>query len=139
MMTIDPIADMLTQIRNALAVRKPEVVLPYSKFKHSLAMILEKQGWLDHADVADVLHLKGKNKPFKALRMHFKYDDAGSSPITGVKRVSKPGQRIYAKFGEIGRYRTGVGVTIISTPKGLMTDREAAKAKLGGEVICQIW
>ncbi len=131
-MTHDPIANMLTQIRNALAVKKQEVILPYSKLKHNLAKLLETQGWVEKVEEAGM-------EPKKSLKLMLKYYGDGLSAIAGVKRVSKPGQRIYAKAQDIPKYRLGIGATIISTSKGLMTDQEARKEKMGGEIICQIW
>lgn len=130
---------MLTQIRNAVSAKKGEVVLPYSKFKENLGNLLLKQGWISEILALDSLEVRGKKKPFKALKMKLKYGPEGEPAISGLKRVSKSGQRIYAKVVDIPRFRLGIGVTIISTPKGLMTSEEAKKAKLGGEVICQIW
>lgn len=131
-MNTDPIADMLTQIRNALAVKKPEVVLPYSRLKHDLAELLQKQGWLTNAEMQET-----QNRKF--LHLSLKYHPNGHAAIGGLRRVSKPGQRIYAKFSEIPKLHMGIGATIISTSKGLMTDQEARREKVGGEVICQIW
>lgn len=128
----DPISDMLTQIRNALAMRKPEAVLPYSELKHSLAKILTSEGWIKSAEASEAASRK-------FLKVGLGYTDRGAPVISGLKRISRPGQRIYAKVSEIPRLRLGVGSIIISTSKGLMTDKEARKAKLGGEVICQIW
>ena len=128
----DPISDMLTRIRNALAMKKQEVVLPYSKFKHSLADILEKQGKLEKTAVEE----QGN---FKFLKLVLKYDDSGTSVISGVSRVSKPGQRIYSKAKKIPKVKLGNGITIVSTSRGLMTDKQAKAEKIGGEVICQIW
>ena len=127
----DPISDMLTQLRNALAIKRQEVLLPYSKFKENLARIFEKQGWLEKVEIVE------KDK-FKYLKLGLRYD-GGVAAISGLKRVSKPGQRIYAKVSKIPRVSFGVGYTIVSTPRGLMTDQEARKQKLGGEVICQVW
>lgn len=131
-MTQDPISDMLTQIRNALAVKKPEVVLPYSKFKHSLSNLLAQNGWLEKAEVLE-------EEGVKTLKLHLKYDETGMPVISCLVRMSKPGQRIYAKNAKIPKVRMGHGLTIVSTSKGLMTDREAQAEKVGGEVICQIW
>lgn len=131
-MTTDPISDMLTQIRNALAVRKPEVVLPYSKLKFSLALSLEKNGWLGEVSAEDEV-------PAKKLKLKLKYDGQGAPVISGLVRVSKPGQRIYAKAKTIPRTPLGSGMAIVSTSRGLMTSDEARQAKLGGELICQIW
>lgn len=131
-MFTDPIADMLTRIRNGIAARKSEVLLPYSKLKHSLAGILQREGYIRTAAVKDT----GK---FKELVLVLKYDAAGEAPIMGIKRVSKPGQRIYSAVAEIPKTNGGLGITIVSTSRGLMTDKEARKQKYGGEVICQIW
>ena len=131
-MMTDPISDMLTQIRNALAVKKPEVVLPYSKFKHALADLLQKNGWLSRVESA----ADGK---FKTLKLILKYDGAGMPTISGVRRISKPGQRMYAAVTRIPRVMLGTGATIVSTSRGLMTADQARAEKLGGELICEIW
>lgn len=128
---IDPITDMLNQIRNAQAVAKPEVLLPFSKLKNQIGVILAQEGFV--ADVKKVA--KDKNKIMKIV---LKYDN-GIPAIEGSKRVSKPGQRIYVKNTEIKKVRGGFGISIISTPKGLMTNRQARQAKLGGEVLLEIW
>jgi small subunit ribosomal protein S8 len=131
-MFTDPIADMLTRIRNGISAKKAEVLLPYSKMKHSLADILQKEGYVREVKVKET----GK---FKELLVVLKYDQQGTAPIMGIKRVSKPGQRIYAPVMGIPKTNGGLGITILSTSKGLMTDKEARKQKYGGEVICQIW
>jgi small subunit ribosomal protein S8 len=129
-MFTDPISDMLTRIRNAAATRKSEVVMPYSKLKHNLANILLKEGFISAVSV--------REGALKELEVKLKYD--GAEPVvTDLKRVSKPGQRIYASMDKIPRANGGLGVTILSTSQGLMTDREAKKKKFGGEVICQVW
>lgn len=138
----DPISDLLTRIRNAISMKKTEVVLPHSKLKHNLAQLFERQGWLQRVEVAeDGLSgdKAGKAGKFKVLKLHLKYDTEGMPAISGIMRVSKPGQRIYAKVTKIPRSSLGMGATIVSTSKGLMTAQEAVKARLGGEVICQIW
>ncbi|OGZ65479.1 MAG: 30S ribosomal protein S8 [Candidatus Staskawiczbacteria bacterium RIFCSPHIGHO2_02_FULL_43_16] len=127
----DPITDMLNHIRNAQAVQKPEVLVPFSKLKNEIAMLLSKAGFLAEVKKA----AKGKTK---AIKMQLKYDN-GLPAIEGAKRVSKPGQRIYVKTNEIKKVRGGFGISVISTPKGLMTGLEARKAKLGGEVLLEIW
>ena len=126
----DPIADMLTRIRNASAAKKSELVLPYSKFKANLADLLMKQGF-----VGGVSELTGDHK---MLQINLKYSGT-EAVIAGIKRVSKPGQRIYMPFDKIPRTNSGYGITVISTSKGLMTDKEARKQKIGGEVVCQVW
>lgn len=128
----DPISDMLTRIRNALMAQKREVVLPYSRFKQNLGEVLVREGWLERGEVVE----DGK---FKSLRLHLKYDPTGLSVISGISRISKPGQRIYAKNSKFPPLRFGKGITIVSTSQGLMTDKEARRAKVGGEVVCQIW
>ena len=127
----DPITDMLNQIRNAEAVEKPEVVLHFSKLKNEIAMMLSKHGFV--ADVKKVA--KGKTK---MLRIGLKYN-AGIPAMEGAKRVSKPGQRIYVGMHDIKKVRGGFGMAIISTPKGLMTNNQARKARLGGEVMLEVW
>lgn len=127
----DPITDMFNQIRNAKSVAKTEVVLPLSNIKYEIAKILAKSNFVTEVKKTT----KGK---LKVLKIVLKYDD-GVSAITDMRRVSKPGQRIYAKTSEIKRVKGGYGMSIISTPKGLMTNTEARKAKLGGEVICEVW
>ncbi len=127
----DPITDMLNQIRNAKAVQKTEILIPFSKLKNEVAMILMRENFL--GDVKKVS--KGKDK---SLKINLKYEN-GVSVIEGVRKVSKPGQRIYVGVDDIKKVRGGFGVSIISTPKGLMTGLEARKAKLGGEVLLEVW
>ena len=127
----DPITDMLNQIRNAEAVAKPEVLLPFSKLKNQIGLILQQEGFVQ--EVKKIA--KDKNKVMKIV---LKYDD-GIPAIEGAKRVSKPGQRIYVKNTDIKKVRGGFGISIISTPKGLMTNNQAKKARLGGEVMLEIW
>ena len=127
----DPITDMLNQIRNAEAVAKPEVLLPFSKLKNQIGLILQQEGFV--TDVKKV----AKDK-MRVMKIVLKYDN-GIPAIEGAKRISKPGQRIYVKNSEIKKVRGGFGISIISTPKGLMTNLQAKKAKLGGEVMLEIW
>jgi len=127
----DPITDMLNQIRNAQAVQKTEVFIPLSKIKNEIAMILSKEGFIGEIKKSS----KGKEK---ALKISLKYDN-GVPAIDGLKRVSKPGQRIYEPVHEIKKVHGGFGISVISTSKGLMTNKEARKQKLGGEIICQVW
>ena len=130
-MYTDPIADMLTRIRNAVAARKSELVLPYSKFKANLAKLLLKEGF-----ISGMNELSGRHK---MLQINLKYAPSGESVIGGIKRVSKPGQRIYLPVDKLPRTNSGYGITVVSTPKGLLTDREARKDRVGGEVVCQVW
>ena len=130
-MYTDPISDMLTRIRNALGASKQDLVMPYSKFKHSLAQVL-----LEEAFIAGVNELPCR---IKMLQINLKYDQTGNPVISGVKRVSTPGQRIYMPVTKIPRTNGGFGITIVSTSKGLVTDKRARKDRIGGEVICQVW
>lgn len=131
-MFTDPIADMLTRIRNAALAKKDELVLPYSKFKSHLANLLLKEGF-----IASVNEVEEDSK--KALKIGLKYSQGGDSVIAGIKRVSRPGQRIYMAADKLPRTNSGFGITVVSTSKGLMTDKEARKSKVGGEVVCQVW
>lgn len=130
-MYTDPIADMLTRIRNGSRARLPEVVMPYSKLKESLAKLLLAEGFIAGVDV--------KGATLKQLHIAMKYQDGGESVITGIDRVSKPGQRIYVSVDKLPRTNGGYGVTVVSTSKGLLADRDARKQRLGGEVVCQVW
>ena len=130
-MYTDPISDMLTRIRNALNAKKAEVVLPYSKFKSHLAELLQREGF-----VGSVKEIPGK---MKMLQIGLKYDTAGQPVISGINRVSKPGQRIYLPSDKLPRTNRGLGVTVVSTSKGLLSDRQARKEQTGGEIICEIW
>jgi small subunit ribosomal protein S8 len=123
---------MLTRIRNAISAKKSEVVLPYSKFKHSLAKLILTEGWINSVSVKEEARVR-------YLVVGLRYDERGLPAITGLRRVSKPGQRIYAGKGEVPKALGGIGVTIVSTSRGLMTDKNARQAKVGGEIICQIW
>ncbi|MBX4187249.1 MAG: 30S ribosomal protein S8 [Candidatus Doudnabacteria bacterium] len=128
----DTISDMLTRIRNSLMAKKSEVILPYSNFKNSLAKVLQTEGWIAKVETKET-------DGIKSLVLQLKYDNAGLPVISGIKRVSKPGQRIYSSREQIPTVLGGMGTTIISTSKGLMTDKEARKNKVGGEVVCQVW
>jgi len=128
---MDPIADMLTTIRNAQAVLKETVVVPYSEIKFEIAKVLKKENFIGE------IEKKGK-KVRKTIEIKLKYKDKQPA-ISGLKRVSKPGQRIYTAAGKIKGIRGGYGMAIISTSKGLMTDKEARKQNLGGEILCKIW
>ena len=128
---MDPISNMLTSIRNALAVEHPTVNVPFSNLKYKIAKILEKEDFIEKAEK------KGKGVK-KSLEITLKYE--GKVPaISGLKRISKPGQKIYLSYKKIKKVKEGLGIAIISTSKGLMTNKETRKQKLGGEVICEIW
>jgi small subunit ribosomal protein S8 len=128
----DTISDMLTRIRNGLMAHKSDVVMPYSVFKHNLAKVMETEGWIKKVEVKEA-------DKIKSLALSLKYDSAGAPVITGLKRISKPGQRIYSSRKDLPRVLGGMGTTIVSTSKGLMTDKDARKLKVGGEIVCQVW
>jgi len=130
----DPIADMLTRIRNANTAHFDTVKMPGSKLKESLAAILVDEGYINGFDVADT-----PGKPGKTLEITLKYSPDRARTISGIKRISKPGLRIYARADKMPRVLGGLGVAVVSTSKGLMTDREARKRRIGGEVLCYVW
>ncbi len=130
----DPIADMLTRIRNANSAMFDSVSMPGSKVKVNLAKILEREGYIDGFDVRVV-----DGKPGTTLEIKLKYSLDRKRTIMGIKRISKPGLRIYKKSDQMPKVLGGVGVAVVSTSQGLMTDREARKNKLGGEVLCYVW
>jgi small subunit ribosomal protein S8 len=127
----DPITDMLNQIKSAEAVGKPEILVPLSKIKNEIANILSKEGFIGEVKKAT----KGK---IKVLKISLKYENEIPA-IAGFKRISKPGQRIYEGVSGIKKVHGGYGMSIISTSKGLMTNKDARYKKVGGEIICQIW
>jgi small subunit ribosomal protein S8 len=135
----DPIADMLTRIRNALAVGKDEVVLPMSKIKFNIAKLLEREGWIVKAEVIKGGLQTKRGSRFDQLRIVLKYDKAGKPAIRALKRVSKPGLRVYVTKDKIPYVLQGYGIAIISTSQGLLTNKEAKKRGIGGEVLCEIW
>ncbi|MDI3298969.1 MAG: 30S ribosomal protein S8 [Bacillota bacterium] len=128
----DPIADMLTRIRNANTVYRDRVDIPGSKMKRAIAEILKRNGFIqDYQWVED-----GKNK---TIRVYLRYGPGRRRVITGLRRISRPGLRVYASHDQLPRVLGGLGVAIISTSKGIMTDREARRLGIGGEVLCYIW
>lgn len=131
-MQTDPIADMLTRIRNAGMIQQKQVVMPSSKMKVSIAKVLQEEGFISNYTVTD-------DVPQPNLILSLKYTGRGVPVITGLQRVSKPGRRVYLGYREIPWVRSGLGINIISTPKGLMTGRKARRGKVGGEVICNVW
>ncbi|MBZ4655680.1 MAG: ribosomal protein [Thermoanaerobacter sp.] len=132
MVMTDPIADMLTRIRNANIARHETVEIPASNMKRAIAMIMLKEGFIKSVEEID----DGKGG---ILRLTLKYGPNKERVISGLKRISKPGLRVYARHDELPRVLGGLGIAIISTSKGIMTDKEARKAGVGGEVICYIW
>ena len=128
----DPIADMLTRIRNAITAKHDNVSIPYSQLKEEIAKILVNEGYIKEFKV------EGEGIA-KTIEVELKYGAKGERVITGIQRVSKPGLRIYATCDKLPKVLGGLGVAIISTPKGIMTDREARKARHGGEVLAYVW
>lgn len=128
----DPIADMLTRIRNALVAKHETIDVPASKMKKSIAEILLTQGFIKGYEIQDVA-------PQANIRITLKYGPNGEKVISGLKRISKPGLRVYAKKDEVPKVLNGLGIAIISTSKGVITDREARALSVGGEVIAYIW
>lgn len=130
----DPISDMLTRIRNANVAMHDEVLMPSSKQKLALAGLLRSEGYISGFSEAD-----NGEKPGKTLTIEMKYSPERARVISGLTRVSKPGLRIYRKRDEIPRVQGGLGVAVVSTNKGLMSDREARKNRMGGEILCFVW
>jgi small subunit ribosomal protein S8 len=131
-MTTDPIADMLTRIRNAALARHDFTLVPASSVKLAIAKILREEGFVKDYEV-----LKGK--PQRMIKIYLGYTEDNGSVITGLKRVSKPGLRVYTQRKEIPRVMGGLGIAIISTPKGVLTGQEAWRQGIGGELLCYIW
>jgi len=131
-MHTDPIADMLTRIRNACMIQHTHVVMPSSKVKVNIAQILQQEGFISRYAVND-------DKPQPKLMMELKYTGRGKPVITGLKRRSRPGRRLYTGYSDIPWVRSGLGINILSTPMGVMTGRKARNAKVGGEVLCDVW
>jgi len=130
--TTDPIADMLTRIRNAVAVSHERVSMPSSKMKVKIAEILESEGFIDRFEVKQDGH-------HSELELVLRYGERRRPAIEGIKRISKPGHRIYRGAAELPRVQGGIGVAVVSTSRGLLPDREARRRRLGGEVVCEVW
>ena len=130
----DPIADMLTRLRNGNVAFHDDVRMPSSKLKEALAAILQREGYIEGWDVTD-----DPDRPTKTLTVHMKYSPERARTISGLKRVSKPGLRVYRQADRLPRVLGGLGVAVLSTSQGLMTDREARERKVGGEVLCYVW
>ena len=130
----DPIADMLTRIRNANVAMHDEVKMPSSKKKEALAALLKKEGYIEDFSVAT-----NNDRPGSTLTVTMKYSPERARTISGLRRVSKPGLRVYKPAQEVPRVLGGLGVAVVSTSQGLMTDREARKRNVGGEVLCFVW
>lgn len=131
-MMTDPIADMLTRIRNAVRVEKPHVDIPLSKVKRGLAEVLKREGYIwDWEEV--------ESHPVKQIRILLKYGPNGERVIQNIKRISKPGRRVYSGAAKLRPVLGGLGISVISTSRGVISDREARQRRLGGEVLCEVW
>jgi small subunit ribosomal protein S8 len=133
-MMTDPVADMLTRIRNANTAFHDDVVMPSSKVKEALARILEREGYITGFVVED-----DSTRPGRQLTITLKYTPDRKRTISGLRRISKPGLRVYSKADGVPRVLGGMGISILSTNQGLMTDREARERRVGGEILCQVW
>jgi small subunit ribosomal protein S8 len=131
-MHTDPIADMLSRIRNANTALHPETRMPSSKLKEEIARILSEEGFIDSFAVADA-------RVGKELTVRLRYSDDRSRVLQALQRVSTPGRRVYKSATDIPRVRGGIGVAIVSTSDGVMTDREARRRNVGGEILCEVW
>jgi small subunit ribosomal protein S8 len=127
----DPVADMLTRIRNAIMVRHDSVLVPSSRMKQAIAKILKEEGFISDFELV-------KEKTYRAIKIHLKYIDKNQPALSRLERVSKPGLRVYADRNEIPRIAAGLGVAILSTSKGVMTGQQAWKLKIGGELLCYV-
>jgi small subunit ribosomal protein S8 len=127
----DPVADMLTRIRNAIMVRHDSVLIPNSKMKAAIAKILKEEGFISDFEIV-------KEKTYRAIKIHLKYIDKNQPVLSRLERVSKPGLRVYADHDEIPRIAAGMGVAILSTSKGVMTGQQAWKQGIGGELLCYV-
>ena len=130
----DPIADMLTRIRNANTAMHDDVKMPSSKQKEALAALLLSEGYIGPFSVEDK-----PGAPERVLSIQLKYSPERERVISGIQRVSKPGLRVYSKYTEVPRVLGGLGIAVLSTSQGLMTDREARKRRVGGEILCRVW
>jgi len=131
-MIIDPIADMLTRIRNAQAVKKPEVLMPFSKLKFEIAKILKHENYIEAVE-------KEEGLKFPQLKINLKYDNDKEPVIKNIQRVSRPGKRVYVGKNKMPNVLNNLGLAIISTSAGLMTNKEAKRKGVGGEILCEIW
>ena len=128
----DPVGDMLTRIRNAIQVRHESLLIPHSKLKQAVARILKEEGYIRDYDIP-------RGQPHPTMRVHLAYRDNREPAISGLKRVSKPGLRIYVGRGEIPRVYGGLGLAVLSTSRGIMSGRQAWRRGTGGELLCYVW
>ena len=132
-MLTDPVADLLTRIRNATTARKATVDVPWSRHKEALAKVLVDEGYLESAGAL------AEEGPKRTLRIGLRYDARRRPVINGIRRVSRPSLRVYVGAGEIPTVRRGLGINVLSTPRGVLVDREARKQGVGGELLCTVW
>jgi small subunit ribosomal protein S8 len=132
MSVTDPIADMLTRVRNATSVRRSYVLIPHSRLKEAIARVLRDEGYVGRVETIR----EGK---FPMLRIYLKYTEDREAIVQGMRRVSKPGRRIYAKKEDIPWVRYGLGTVVLSTPRGVVSGKEARRLGVGGEVLCEVW
>jgi len=135
----DPIADMLTRIRNAVTARHARVEMPASKLKSEIARILQDEGYISGFKMVETPAERPGKAPRQLMRLFLKYGPGGEKAISGISRVSRPGRRVYAGSGEVPSVLGGLGVTILTTSRGLMTGRAAKQAGIGGEILCNVW
>ena len=135
----DPIADMLTRIRNAVGSRHTRVDLPASKLKVEIARILQDEGYIAAYKLVDETADRAGKAARQVIRLHLKYGPSGERVISGLERVSRPGRRVYASRDEVPPVLGGLGVNILTTSRGVMTGRAAQKAGVGGEILCNVW
>jgi small subunit ribosomal protein S8 len=131
----DPVGDMLAMIKNAYGRRHKRISLAHSKFKEGVAKVLRSEGYLEDVKVVQ----DEKRKEIKVLHLYLKYGNTGESVISDIKRVSKPGCRIFRGVDNLSRIMDGLGVQVLSTSKGIMSDRQARKERVGGELVCKVW
>ena len=131
-MMTDPIADMLTRIRNVVAVGKPTVEMPYSRVKVAIARVLRDEGYIEDCRTAG-------EGPAKILKLYLKYGPDGEEVIREITRVSKPGRRLYSAVTELPHVRNGLGIAVVSTSQGVLSDRECRRRNVGGEVLCMVF
>jgi small subunit ribosomal protein S8 len=131
-MMTDPIADMLTRVRNAVRIERPHVEMPSSKVKRGVAEVLKREGYIWDFQVE-------QQEPIEQLRLELKYGPNGERVIRHIKRVSRPGRRVYSKAKDLRPVLNGLGISVISTSRGVISDREARQRNVGGEVLCEVW
>lgn len=131
-MMTDPIADMLTRVRNGLMIERPHVDIPHSKIKQGIADVLQREGYIWDYEILET-------EPARTLRVNLKYSPTGERVIQKIERVSKPGRRVYSNANDIPEVLNGMGICVLTTSKGVLSSREARDQRVGGEIVCQVW